>query len=154
MLSSIPAEYITYCHFWSLKRDLSLPVAILNTQKVLIDYLILAYLPYLLILFSPSCRRVTAVGSCLLWATWSIIWSQTTLCFAPVVCVEIVLSCWSSCILSLFYQHFDLREEEFVSIHDSVMEPTIKYLDVSLVWHDIGNVFGDICCKWLGQTNP
>lgn len=153
MLSSIPAEYITYCHFWSLKRDLSLPVAILNTQKVLIDYLMLACLPYLLILFSSSCWRVTAVDSCPLWATWSIVWSQTTLCFAPVVCVEIVLSRWSSCILSLSYQHFDLHEEEFVNFHDSMMEATIKYLDVSRVWHDICNVF-DIYFEWLVLTNP
>lgn len=104
-----------------MKRDLLLPVATLNTQKVLIDYSILACLPFLWILFSPSCQRVTAVDSCLLWVTWSIRWSQTTLCFAPVVCTEIVLSCESSCILSLSYQHFDLHEEEFVSFHDSVM---------------------------------
>lgn len=90
----------------------------------------------------------------LLPTAWSVIWSQTTLCFAPVVCVEIVLSCWSSCILSLFYQRFDLHEEEFVSIHHNMMEPTIKYLDVSLARHDICNVFGDICFELLVQTNP
>lgn len=155
-LSSMPSEHITYCNFWPLKRNLLICVVISNTQKVLTDYLVLICLPCSCTILQPARGWLLVTSTCSAGplSCRSVTRAQSSLYLAPVVCMEIVLSSWSTCVLSLFCQCFDLHEKEFGSFRGSMMEQTIKYSLVWLAWRDICNIFGDICFEWLVQANP